>query len=132
MANKSKKGKGQNKSVKNVKANVAVQNQATELNKTVATEVAPAAEEKQPKAKDKTKKVVEVKAKDVKKDAKAKKPNKIAKSLKDTGAELKKVTWPKFSEVVKQTGIVLVVVLVFALVLFGLDMLCSWLTKFLY
>ena len=47
-------------------------------------------------------KVVEVKAKKTKqKKEKNKKPSKIAKSLKDTGAELKKVTWPKFKEVEK-------------------------------
>lgn len=81
-------------------------------------------------------KVVEVKAKDVakkqKKEKKVKQPNKVAKALKDTGNELKKVTWPKFKDVVKQTGIVLVVVLVFAVVLFGFDRLCAWLTGFLF
>ena len=81
-------------------------------------------------------KVVEVKAKDVAKDKKkkdkVKKPNKIAKSLKDTGNELKKVSWPGFKQVVKQTGIVLVFVLVFAVVIFGFDRLCSWLTGFLF
>ncbi len=78
-------------------------------------------------------KVVEVKAKDVsKKETKIKKPNKLVKSLKDTGNELKKVTWPSFKEVCKQTGIVLVVVLVFALVLFGIDRLCSLLTGLLF
>lgn len=84
-----------------------------------------------------TNKVVEVKAKDIakdkkKKENKIKKPNKIAKALKDTGNELKKVSWPGFKQVVKQTGIVLVVVIVFALVLFGFDRLCSWLTGFLF
>lgn len=84
-----------------------------------------------------TNKVVEVKAKDIakdkkKKENKVKKPNKIAKALKDTGNELKKVSWPGFKQVVKQTGIVLVVVVVFALVLFGFDRLCSWLTGFLF
>lgn len=80
-------------------------------------------------------KAVEVKAKDVdkkKKKEKNKKPNKVAKALKDTGSELKKVTWPKFGEVVKQTGVVLVVVIVFALVLLGIDKLCSLLTGLLY
>ena len=81
-------------------------------------------------------KVVEVKAKDVAKDKKkkekVKQPNKVVKALKETGNELKKVTWPKASEVVKQTGIVLVVVIVFALALFGFDRLCSWLTSFLF
>ena len=86
------------------------------------------------KADKKDGKAVEVKAKDVdkkKKKEKNKKPNKVAKALKDTGSELKKVTWPKFGEVVKQTGIVLVVVIVFALVLLGLDELCSLLTGLL-
>ena len=79
-------------------------------------------------------KVVEVKVKPNKKqkNAKVKKPNKLAKSLKDTGSEIKKVTWPKFKDVVKQTGVVLVVVLVFTLVLFGLDRLCSWLVGLLF
>lgn len=80
-------------------------------------------------------KVVEVKAKDVKnknKKDKVKKPNKFVKSMKDTGNELKKVSWPSFKEVVKQTGIVLAFVVVFAIVLFGVDRLCSWLTGLLF
>ena len=79
-------------------------------------------------------KVVEVKAKDVskaKKKEKVKKPNKVAKALKDTGNELKKVTWPKFKEVVKQTGIVLAFVVICALVLMGIDKLCELLTNLL-
>ena len=84
---------------------------------------------------EKSNKVVEVKAKDVAKNKKKKtnkEPNKVVKALKNTGNELKKVTWPKFKDVVKQTGVVLTVVVVFALVLFGLDRLCSWLTSFLF
>ena len=81
-------------------------------------------------------KVVEVKAKDVAKDKKkkdkVKKPNKVAKALKDTGNELKKVSWPGFKQVAKQTGIVLAFVLVFGIVLFGFERLCSWLTGFLF
>ena len=84
----------------------------------------------------KNNKVVEVKAKDVAKDkkkkVKSKQPNKVAKALKDTGNELKKVSWPGFKQVCKQTGIVLVFVLVFAVVIFGFDRLCSWLTGFLF
>ena len=82
----------------------------------------------------KNNKVVEVKAKDVankKKKEKVKKPNKMAKALKDTGNELKKVSWPGFKQVVKQTGIVLAFVLVFAVVLFGFERLCSWLAGLL-
>jgi len=81
-------------------------------------------------------KVVEVKAKDVAKDKKkkekVKKPSKIAKALKDTGHELKKVSWPGFKQVAKQTGIVLAFVLVFAVVIFGFERLCFWLTGLLF
>ena len=80
-------------------------------------------------------KVVEVKAKDVakgkKKKEKAKKPSKVVKALKDTGNELKKVSWPGFKQVVKQTGIVLAFVVVFAVVVFGFERLCSWLAGLL-
>ena len=80
-------------------------------------------------------KVVEVKAKDVaknkKKKEKVKKPSKIAKSLKDTGNELKKVSLPGFKQVAKQTGIVLAFVLIFGVVLLGFDKLCSWLSGLL-
>ena len=76
-------------------------------------------------------KVVEVKAKD-KKKKKEKKPSKVAKALKDTGNELKKVSWPKFKDVAKQTGIVLVFVLVCAVVLLGVDKLCELLTGLLF
>ena len=36
-------------------------------------------------------------------------------------SELKKVTWPSFGTVVKQTGVVLVVVLIFLVVVTGID-----------
>lgn len=51
------------------------------------------------------------------------KPSKLSKSF----SELKKVSWPSFRTVVKQTSVVLAVVLAFLLVVFGLDRLCSWL-----
>ena len=70
------------------------------------------------------------KAKD-KKKKKEKKPSKIAKSFKETTSELKKVTWPKFTTVLKQTGVVLLVTAVFLLVVFGIDRLCSWLVGFI-
>lgn len=84
----------------------------------------------------KSNKVVEVKAKDIAKDKnkknKVKKPSKIAKALKDTGNELKKVTWPGFKQVCKQTGIVFSFVLICGVILFGFDRLCSWLTGLLF
>ena len=66
-----------------------------------------------------------------KKKAKVKKPSKTAKRIKETTSELKKVTWPSFGTVVKKTGVVLAVVLIFAIVLFGIDRLLSWLFELL-
>ena len=66
-----------------------------------------------------------------KKKSKVKKPSKTAKRIKETTSELKKVTWPSFGTVVKKTGVVLAVVLIFAVVLFGIDRLLSWLFELL-
>lgn len=41
--------------------------------------------------------------------------------LKDIFSELKKVSWPEFSKVVKQTGVVLVVVIAFLIVITAFD-----------
>ena len=41
--------------------------------------------------------------------------------IKDTFSELKKVNWPTFSKVVKQTGVVLVVVIIFLVVITAFD-----------
>lgn len=57
--------------------------------------------------------------KKMKKDKKEK--GKIKRKAKETISEIKKVTWPSFGEVCKKTGVVLVVVLIFAVVLFGID-----------
>lgn len=90
-----------------------------------------------------TEKMVEVPAKEEKKKAvkqdkndkkgkkKKEKKHVISKKTKETVSELKKVTWPKFPEVVKKTGVVLVVVIIFAVVLFGADTLFGFLTKLL-
>lgn len=63
--------------------------------------------------------------KKVAKKKKEKKPSKLATSIKETASELKKVTWPTFRKVVKQTSVVLTVVLIFGVVLFGIDRLLS-------
>lgn len=68
------------------------------------------------------------KDKKVKKDKKMKdkKPNifkRLGKRFKETNSELKKVSWPTFGKVVKQTGIVIAIVLIFAVVLLGIDKL---------
>lgn len=63
--------------------------------------------------------------KDLKKtNKKNKKPNifkRLGAKLKDVFSELKKVSWPSFSKVVKQTGVVLVVVLAFLVVITAFD-----------
>lgn len=57
------------------------------------------------------------------------KPKKERKSLwriiKETFAELKKVSWPSFGKVVKQTCVVILVVAICTLILFGTDRLFS-------
>ena len=67
---------------------------------------------------------------------KNKKPNwfrRVGAKIKETFSELKRVTWPKFSTVVKTTGLVLVIVAAFlavvTLVDWGLFSLLEILTK---
>lgn len=64
---------------------------------------------------------------DLKKKTKKKenKPNVVAKKTKETVSELKKVSWPSFSKVVKKTGVVIAVMIIFTVVLFGIDKLLS-------
>lgn len=64
------------------------------------------------------------------------KPNffvKIGRKLKEVFSEIKKVSWPSFGKVVKQTGIVIGVVALFMVVItlmdFGLGQLLSLLTS---
>ena len=57
-------------------------------------------------------------------DKNSKKPNifvSMGKKLKETFSELKNVTWPKFPKVVRGTFVVLVVVVVFTLVVTGIN-----------
>ena len=63
-----------------------------------------------------------------------KKPNvfqRMGKGIKEISSELKKVTWPTFGKVMAETGVVLVVVLFFLLVILGFDSLLSWLFSLL-
>lgn len=62
------------------------------------------------------------KAKKQKEKAKKEKgPNKLVKKFKEMNSELKKVTWPSFKTVVKSTGVIIAVVLVFTVALFGIE-----------
>lgn len=72
--------------------------------------------EKEPSKEEKTKKDKKID----KKPKKEKKPG-LFKKIKDSVGELKKVTWASFGTVVKKTGVVLLVVLIFTVVLFAMD-----------
>ena len=59
-----------------------------------------------------------------KNDEKAKKPNifvRFGRKVKEVFSELKRVTWPSFPKIVKATGVVLVIVLIFTIVLTGIN-----------
>ena len=59
-----------------------------------------------------------------------KKPNwfrRVGAKCKETFSELKRVTWPSFTTVLKTTGVVLVVVAAFLIVVTGVDQLLTWL-----
>jgi len=49
--------------------------------------------------------------------------------LKDVRAEFDKVTWPTWDELKGQTGVVLVVSLIFALFIFGVDQILNQLVR---
>lgn len=60
------------------------------------------------------------------------KPNwfrRVGAKIKETFSELKRVTWPKFTTVLKTTGVVLVVVIAFLIVVTGVDSLLGELLK---
>jgi len=85
-----------------------------------------------PQTLDENKQVSKVnKAEKPKKDkkAKAKKANNEPKRsrVKETFSELKKVTWPTFGKTMAQTGMVIGVVAIFAVLIFGVDILLGWL-----
>lgn len=64
------------------------------------------------------------KQKEVKNKKKDKKPGffkKLGAKIKDVFSELKRVSWPTFGKVVKQTGVVLVVVIIFLVVITAFD-----------
>ena len=61
---------------------------------------------------------------------KNKKPSwfrRVGAKFKETFSELKRVTWPKFTAVLKTTGIVLLIVTAFLTVVTGVDALLGWL-----
>lgn len=95
---------------------------ATENDKVVANVPANDDEQKVVKTDKNEQKKPDKNAKDKKnKKKQPKEKGKLKRKTKETLSELKKVTWPTFGEVCKRTGVVLVVVLIFAVVVFGID-----------
>ncbi len=79
--------------------------------------------------KEKTKKVETKKV-----QQKNKKPNffvRIGKKIKEVFSEIKKVSWPPFNKVVKQTGVVIGVVAIFLVVITLMDLGLGFLLKLL-
>ena len=66
-----------------------------------------------------------------KQQKKSKPQEKVKRSrVKETVSELKKVSWPSFAKTMKQTGMVISVVLIFMLLIIGIDQLLIWLLSF--
>ena len=112
-----------NKEIKKEDLQVNNDAQTEEIEQTSAEQET--VKEKEVSKKDKN---VNLKNKNSKKQKQAKPRSNKAKEI---VSELKKVTWPKFPEVVKKTGVVLIVVAFFFVVLFGIDWLLSLLYKLL-
>ena len=63
-----------------------------------------------------------------------KKPNifvRMGRKIKEVFSELKKVTWPSFGKVVKATGVDLVVVLIFTVIVTGINFGLQYLLELL-
>lgn len=81
------------------------------------------------KAEKEVKEVKDKKEQNKKNKKKANAPEKktLGQKIRAIFSELKKVTWPTFREACKQTGIVLLIVIIFSLVLLGFNLLLGWL-----
>ena len=58
-------------------------------------------------------------------------PAKVKKYLRDTRGEFKKIVWPGFPTVLRNTGVVLAMCAVVGVVIVGVDALCAWLIDLL-
>ena len=58
-------------------------------------------------------------------------PEKVKKYLRDTRGEFKKIVWPGFPTVLRNTGVVLAMCAVVGVVIVGVDALCAWLIDLL-
>ena len=79
-------------------------------------------------ADDNSKAIKSEKVKAQKQQKKSKPQEKVKRSrIKETVSELKKVSWPSFSKAMKQTGMVISVVVIFMALVIGMDQLLIWL-----
>ena len=117
------------KKVDNAQETVVVEE--TQNAKAVESGVVETTKDSKKKAKDDKKEVKKDAKKDKKKDKKDKNKKGLIKKTKETASELKKVTWPSFGEVVKKTGIVIAFVIIFGLLVFGVDTLLGYLVTLL-
>lgn len=118
------------KKKKNLQEEVLISEQKESLNAVVVTDSDKAQSAKDAKKSNEKAKSAALDAKNAKagkKKEKKPKEKKLRKKARETISELKKVTWPTFGEVCKKTGIVLSVVVLFGLLLFGLDTLLGYL-----
>ena len=58
-------------------------------------------------------------------------PASVKKYLRDTRGEFKKIVWPSFPTVLRNTGVVLAMCAVTAIVIIGVDWVCGWLVNLL-
>jgi len=58
-------------------------------------------------------------------------PAKVSKYLRDTRGEFRKIVWPNFPTVVRNTGVVLAMCAITALVIVAVDALSTWLINLL-
>ena len=117
------------KKVDNAQETVVVEE--TQNAKAVESGVVETTKDSKKKAKDDKKEVKKDAKKDKKKDKKDKNKKGLIKKTKETASELKKVTWPSFGAVVKKTGIVIAFVIIFGLLVFGVDTLLGYLVTLL-
>ena len=111
MANKNKKKNHINGDA--VLENTNVANETEVLTANVEANAEQSKEEIKPSKKEK-----KANKKAVKKE---KRQSKLVKKFKETGSELKKVTWPTFKQTMKKTGVVLGVVVLFGVILCAID-----------
>lgn len=134
-SNKKKKNssnslKKTNLEVQEVKNNDGVVAEQEQANLDITT----SNESKQNKIVEKEEKNVKEKSKEIKKNQGNKKKRQDKDGKKSLGqksramfSELKKVSWPSFKEASKQTGVVLLLVVCFGLLLLGVNLLLGWL-----